>query len=69
MTNFKFTDEALLSILDTLPIGVVLTNLDGVIVFSNFKVQGLLGFSEHELDGISVNELVPNRMQASHKNR
>lgn len=67
MTNFKFTDEALLSILDTLPIGVVLTNSDGVIVFSNFKVQDLLGFSEDELYGLSVNELVPNRMQSSHK--
>lgn len=67
MTNFKFTDEALLSILAALPIGVLLTNRDGVIVFSNFKVQDLLGFSEDELGGISVNELVPNRMQTSHK--
>jgi diguanylate cyclase (GGDEF)-like protein/PAS domain S-box-containing protein len=67
MTNFKFTDEALLSILDTLPIGVVLTNSDGVIVFSNFKVQDLLGFSEDELYGISVNDLVPASQRASHK--
>ncbi|MEH6502581.1 MAG: diguanylate cyclase [Cycloclasticus sp.] len=67
MPNFKFTDEALLSILDTLPIGVLLTDPAGVIVFSNFKVQDLLGFSEDELCGISVNDLVPDRMNASHK--
>jgi len=67
MTKIKLTHKTLQLIINTIPIGILIVDLDGEIVFSNNKVENLLGFNEDELFGMSVNDLVPVHLKKSHK--
>jgi len=69
MSKFQLSDKTLSLILDSLPVGILLTNSDGDIVFSNYKLQNLLGYSEDELLGLSVHDLVPGHFKKSHKTK
>jgi len=62
----KFTHKTLQLIIDTLPIGIFIVDLEGIIVFSNNKIEDILGFNDEELFGISVNNLVPVHLKKSH---
>jgi len=67
MTKIKLTHKTLQLIINTIPIGVLIVDLNGEIVFSNNKIENLLGFNEDELFGMSVNDLVPVHLKKSHK--
>lgn len=59
MPFIRCSNTELLTILDALPIAVLVVGETGEIVLSNFKTQELLGFSEKEMCHMSVNDLVP----------
>jgi PAS domain S-box-containing protein len=49
----------LLSVLDALPVGILLVNADANIVFSNLTSEKTLGFESDELLNVNVHNLVP----------
>jgi diguanylate cyclase (GGDEF)-like protein/PAS domain S-box-containing protein len=54
-------------LLDWIPDGVVVTDRAGRIVFANPQAERLTGFSQRDLLGRGVEELVPERLGAVHK--
>jgi diguanylate cyclase (GGDEF)-like protein/PAS domain S-box-containing protein len=54
-------------LLDWMPDGVVVTDMAGRIVFANPQAERLTGFSQRDLLGRRVEELVPERLGAVHK--
>lgn len=67
MPKFDFSDDALKSIVNAIPIGVLLVDVKGQIVFSNLKLEELLEFDKDELNGLDVHELVPEHLRKVHK--
>ena len=66
MSTFKLNDESLLTMMAALPIGVLLVDSMGQIVFANKKFRQLLGYSLDELTALSVNDLIPSRLRLAH---
>jgi diguanylate cyclase (GGDEF)-like protein/PAS domain S-box-containing protein len=54
-------------VLDWIPDGVIVIDKDGRIVFANSEAERLTGFTEQNLLGRHVEELVPERLAAVHK--
>lgn len=67
MPKFQPTDQTLQLIIDAIPIGVLAVDLSGEIVFSNQKIEKLLGYNAHEFIGLSVHNLVPENLREAHK--
>ena len=67
MPNLQLSDEMLMSMLNALPVGTLLTTREGKIIFSNPKSEDLLGFDKGELSGCSVDKLVPGQYRESHE--
>lgn len=66
MSQLQRSNTKLLAIIDALPISVLLVDEKGGIVFSNFKLQKLLGYTQTELCSMSVKDLVPQHLSAQH---
>ena len=49
------------------PSGVVMADAQGVIVLANAETARMFGYSESELIGLSIDELVPRRHSAGHR--
>jgi diguanylate cyclase (GGDEF)-like protein/PAS domain S-box-containing protein len=54
-------------LLDWMPDGVVVVDADGTIIYANRRVEKITGYSRHELQGRSIELLVPTRLRAVHK--
>jgi len=67
MNKFQITDQHFRSVIDTLSMGILLSSPNGKIIFTNPKLNKLLGFNESELDGESIEKLVPVRYHETHK--
>lgn len=67
MTTTQPSNELLLSIINALPVGVFLTTVTGEITIANQKAEQIFGFNKDELTGCSVNQLIPERYDESHK--
>lgn len=63
----QISDDLLLPILETLPLGVLLVDKAGVITFSNPKACELFGYKIDELPGVSISELIPKRYHQHHE--
>lgn len=66
MKNFKLNEGSLLAMMTALPIGVLLVDSMGQIVFANEKFQQLLGYTIDELTALSANDLIPARLRLAH---
>lgn len=64
--DFTRSREHLLSVLDALPVGVLLVNADANIVFSNLTAEKILGFEADELLNVNVHNLVPKPLREKH---
>ncbi len=53
-------------IIETAPIGMLVVNAEGVIVLSNADAEHIFGYGAGELNGLSVDELVPSEFKARH---
>lgn len=58
--------EATQRILEVQPVGVILVERDGIIVFVNSRIEELFGYGRDELRGQSVDVLVPEDVRAWH---
>src|SRR5882672_10502600 len=65
----RLSDDVLREALDAAPDGIVVVDGDGSIVFVNVMAQQLFGYSEAELSGMSVDELLPENVRGSHAGR
>lgn len=66
MIQTQWSSITLLTIINALPIGVLLVDGKGRIVLTNNKLQELLGYTATELLSLSVKELVPRHLSANH---
>ncbi|WDE09445.1 sensor domain-containing diguanylate cyclase [Thalassomonas haliotis] len=66
MALFNPGDDAFEQLVNEMPVGLLLVDLQGNIVFINGKLQGLLGYSQEEIIGKTVNILVPERYREAH---
>ena len=66
MALFNSGDNTFEQLVNEMPVGILLVNRQGEIVFINDKLQGLLGYESGELIGKSVNALVPERYRHDH---
>jgi len=55
------------AILDHSPIGMLLVNKSGCIIFSNLKSERIFGYRNKELLGLSIDRLVPNKLHKPHE--
>ncbi|HEY5739980.1 MAG TPA: sensor domain-containing diguanylate cyclase [Gammaproteobacteria bacterium] len=55
-----------LAVLNASPIGMLLVDPRFDIVFANAKAESMFGYGDGELNGLSVNCLVPEHMRAAH---
>ncbi len=53
-------------IIETAPIGMLVVNSEGIIVLSNADAEHIFGYTSGELNGLSVDELVPTEFKARH---
>ncbi len=64
----RAVDEAAFhALVDAAPDGILLTGEDGRIVFANRRAEALFGFGRDDLNGRSVDELLPERLQQVHR--
>lgn len=54
-------------LLDWMPDGVVVVDADGTITYANRRAEKITGYSRRELQGHSIELLVPNPLRAIHK--
>ena len=59
MVTDAFADEFYSSIIESLPEAVIVSTLEGQIVYVNLSLEKLLGYSAHELKGKPISKLVP----------
>jgi PAS domain S-box-containing protein len=62
----RASEERLRVIIESAPNGIVMVNMDGVIVLINAALATLFGYTQEELKGQSVDVLVPERFRARH---
>ena len=66
MSRFQLSDETIASIIEASPIGMLLVNNDGEIVFVNRKCKEIFGYSKEEFLKGSIDMLIPQRFRAHH---
>ncbi|HEX4213701.1 MAG TPA: PAS domain S-box protein [Candidatus Dormibacteraeota bacterium] len=59
-------DEAVAQLLDAVPDGVLVVDLEGTIAYANRQAEEISGYSREELEGMSVDLLVPGRLRGQH---
>lgn len=69
MADYHFQESDLITIINASPVGMLLIDNQGLIKFSNNKVQNILAYKESELLDLHINSLVPNRHQAKHSEK
>ncbi|MBL4659742.1 MAG: GGDEF domain-containing protein [Alcanivoracaceae bacterium] len=67
MSKIEMNDEQFKLIVSTIPIGLLLSDQRGRVIFANPKLEELLGFNEGEIEGSLIDNLIPDRYVASHK--
>lgn len=55
------------SIVDASPVGMLLFDIHGELVFSNRKARTIFGYRKEELQGIAVKQLIPKRFRSHHQ--
>lgn len=58
--------DELRQLLEFVPDAMLLVHQDGTIAYANLRAYQLLGYAEHELRGLPVDALVPERFRARH---
>jgi two-component system sensor kinase FixL len=66
VTERQEADQRVRAIAKSLPIGVLMVNSGGLIVFANHKVESIFGYDHGELIGQPVDRLVPVAMRRQH---
>jgi diguanylate cyclase (GGDEF)-like protein/PAS domain S-box-containing protein len=66
MMEISSSINSLQLIISNLPIGVLLVEPEGGILFSNLKINTLFGYKENELLNHNVQDLLPSRLQKKH---
>ena len=66
MSQSNLSKSDLLSIINSSPVGMLLVNKKGIIIFSNHKAQAIFAYSEDELHNMPVNTLIPERHLSNH---
>jgi PAS domain S-box-containing protein len=66
MSAEPLKEGALVELLEAAPDGVVLADVNGLIVFGNEAAQQLFGYTREELSGAPIETLVPARYHARH---
>jgi PAS domain S-box-containing protein len=66
MRDAKVVDARFRDLLESMPDGIVLVNLTGRIVFVNTQAQSLFGYSAGELQGKTIESLLPERFHRAH---
>ena len=61
-----FSDNTYLSIINALPIGILLVNSEGTIVIANTKTENIFGYGNNELTDCFINQLIPERYHQHH---
>lgn len=69
VTERQEADQRVRAIAESSPIGVLMVNQGGVIVFANRKVEAIFGYDQGELQGKPVDRLVPEAMQQQYGER
>jgi PAS domain S-box-containing protein len=64
--DWAFDETVFHAIVDAAPDGILMASDDGSIVFANRRAEELFGFGRDELDGRSVDELLPERLRQIH---
>lgn len=59
-------EEMLSAIIDASPIGMILANREGKIVFSNEKAEKIFGYTRAQFLNLSVNQLIPEQLREFH---
>lgn len=67
MSTLSVTKELAVSMMSSLPIGILLVTRDGVIVYANTKAEDVFGFCDGEFDGLSIEDLMPERYREEHR--
>ena len=63
--TFNNSDKC--NILDALPLAILLTNIEGNIVFCNKKSGKILGYTSQELQTMNIEQLIPPSLKISHQ--
>ena len=66
MTMDSFGDQSLHWLLESVPDPLVLVNEDGRIVGVNAAMASLFRYTEEDLSGLMIEDLVPQRMRGDH---
>lgn len=66
MVIYGEVEEQFRLLFEAAPNGIMVTDLDGVITFTNRQIEKLFGYSRGELIGRSVDVLLPKRFRDSH---
>ncbi len=66
MSTIEFGAQSILTIVNAIPIGVLLVDHDHIIDFSNYKMENLLKYDDNELIGRNIHELIPARFVEQH---
>ncbi|WDD96636.1 sensor domain-containing diguanylate cyclase [Thalassomonas actiniarum] len=66
MALFNPGDDVFEQLINEMPVGLLLVDQQGNIVFINGKLQALLGYSQEEIFGKTVNILLPERYRGEH---
>ncbi len=67
MSTSDYSFELISAIINASPIGMLLVNNRGKIVFSNDKSENIFGYDKNELINLSVNCLVPDKLREMHE--
>jgi PAS domain S-box-containing protein len=62
------SDDAFREIFQSMAEGIVMVDENGVIVASNPVIEQIFGYAKHELDGMPLENLLPERFRGRHKN-
>lgn len=67
MSKIQLSNQALSQIINTLPVGLLLTNNLGEIVYANSKAEEIFGFKQGELSNLSIDKLIPEQHKDKHR--
>lgn len=69
MTNFPFEDKYFGMWLESAQDAMAITDLQGNVIFSNPALEKLFGYAREEITGLTVEDLMPERFRARHRNQ
>ena len=67
LNKFHIADQQFRLIINTLPVGILLCSESGEIIFTNPKLDRLLGFDKSELERTLIERLIPVRYHEAHE--